>query len=69
MAPGGHHLVAAGLDPAGHPRYLVSAVTLATPANQLAWTGFEATPFVVAGILAVLVGAALVLVTRRRRTS
>lgn len=69
LAPGGHHLVAAGLDPSGAMRYLRSDVTVAVPANQLAWTGFETMPYVVAGVLAVAAGVGMVLISRRRRTA
>jgi hypothetical protein len=69
LAPGTHHLVSAGVDPSGNVRYLRSDVTVTTPSGQLAWTGFETTPVVLAGGLAVLLGIVLVVVTRRRRTA
>jgi LPXTG-motif cell wall-anchored protein len=69
LAPGAHHLVSAGADPSGNMRYLRSDVTVTTPSGQLAWTGFETAPFVLAGVLAVLLGVGLVVVTRRRRTA
>ena len=69
LAPGAHHLVSAGLDPSGAARYLRSDVTVTTASNQLAWTGFETLPFVGIGVLALVAGAALVVVTRKRRTA
>jgi hypothetical protein len=69
LAPGAHHLVAVGVDASVNARVLRSDVTVPTPAGQLAWTGFEATPFALAGGLAVLLGIVLVVVPRRRRTA
>src|SRR5205085_8490009 len=69
LAPGAHHLVSAGLDPSGNPRYLTSAVTVAQASGTLAWTGFETLPVLGAGILAVALGAGLVVLGRRRRTA
>jgi hypothetical protein len=69
LAPGGHHLVSAGVDANGSPRYLRTDVTVAAAANQLAWTGFETMPYVGAGVLAVAAGVGMVLITRRRRTA
>jgi hypothetical protein len=67
LAPGAHHLVAAGVDPSGALRYLRVDVTVTQAAGQLAWTGFEALPFVGAGVLALALGSGLVVVSRRRR--
>jgi hypothetical protein len=69
LAPGAHHLVSAGLDPSGNPRYLTSAVTVAQASGTLAWTGFETLPVLGGGILAVALGAGLIVVGRRRRTA
>ena len=69
LAPGAHHLVSAGVDPSGNPRYLTSAVSVAQATGTLAWTGFETLPVLLGGVLTVAVGAGLVLVGRRRRTA
>jgi hypothetical protein len=69
LAPGAHHLVSVGYDPSGKVRYLVTAITVATPADQLAWTGFETLPWAGGGGLAVALGVGMVLITRRRRTA
>lgn len=69
LAPGAHHLVAAGVDPSGQSRYLTSAITVAQASGTLAWTGFEALPALLGGGAAVALGAALLVVARRRRTA
>jgi hypothetical protein len=69
LAPGSHHLVSAGLDPSGNPRYLTSAVTVAQATGTLAWTGFETLPVLGTGVLVVALGAGLIVVGRRRRTA
>jgi hypothetical protein len=69
LAPGAHHLVAAGVDSSGNVRYLRTDVTVTTSADQLAWTGFETLPYVLAGIAALAIGGGLVFVARRRRTA
>ncbi|MDP9429377.1 MAG: hypothetical protein M3Q47_11135 [Actinomycetota bacterium] len=73
LAAGTHHLVGAGLDPSGDPRYTVLAVTLAGSRQDggadLAPAGFGSAPYLGAGSLALVVGAGLVVMSRRRRTS
>lgn len=69
LPAGAHSLVASGVDPSGTPRYLRSDVTVTSPAgtgDSLAWTGFDATGPVLAGGLAILAGAGLLLLSRRR---
>lgn len=74
LAPGTHTLVALGVDPAGDPRSLVSAVGVAgaAPAARagggpaLADTGAEVTGPAVTGAAALVLGAALTLAGRRR---
>jgi hypothetical protein len=74
LEAGAHHLVAAGVDPGGAVRYLRTDVTLPAASSsstgpELAWTGFEALPFAVAGGLAVVAGAGFLVLARRRRAS
>ncbi|MCW2677478.1 MAG: Fibronectin type protein [Modestobacter sp.] len=71
LVNGEHHLVAAGVDANGNPRYLVTAITVsggtaATATGGLAYTGFSALPFVGGGLLALLAGAGLLVASRRR---
>ena len=72
LANGTHHLVAAGVDPSGNPRYLVVEVTVSggtavvTAAGGLAYTGFSALPFVGGGLLTLVAGAGLLVASRRR---
>jgi hypothetical protein len=76
LADGTHHLVAAGVDASGNPRYLVVEVTvsggtavvvgLATTGDDLAYTGFSALPVAGAGVLALLAGGGLLVASRRR---
>jgi LPXTG-motif cell wall-anchored protein len=70
LATGTHHLVAAGLDPSGDPRYLVSEVTVAASgsgASTLAYTGSEPLPLLVCAGVLLMAGSALVVLGRRRR--
>lgn len=75
LAPGAHSLVAVGVDPAGNPRSLVSALTVAGAApaaragtgSALAYTGAEVTGTAVAGLAALGLGTVLTLAGRRRR--
>jgi hypothetical protein len=74
LANGTHHLVAAGVDVDGKPRYLVVEVTVsggvatvATTGSGLAYTGFTALPFVGAGVLALALGGGLLVASRRRQ--
>ena len=69
LAPGAHHLVRPASSPGQRALPASRAVTVAMPANQLAWTGFETLPVLGAGVLAVLLGAGLVVLGRRRRTA
>ena len=66
---GTHHLVAAGVDENGNPRYLVTEVTITggTTASGLAYTGFSAAPFLGAGALALVAGGGLLVASRRRQ--
>ena len=73
LAAGQHHLVASGVAPDGTERFLRMDVTVAAASattgaqgEELAWTGFEATPWVLGGVGAVLLGAVTLLVARRR---
>lgn len=69
LEAGEHHLVASGLDRSGNPRYLRTDVALAAPTSsptQLAWTGVDVLPVAGAGLLALLLGAGLVILARRR---
>jgi hypothetical protein len=72
LANGTHHLVAAGVDENGNPRYLVVEVTVSggvatVTSSGLAYTGFTALPFVGAGVLALGVGGGLLVASRRRQ--
>jgi hypothetical protein len=70
LAAGQHHLVASGVAPDGSQRFMRMDVTVAAGSashdGELAWTGFEAAPWVLGGVGAVLVGAVTLLITRRR---
>jgi titin len=83
-ALGDHHLVAAGLDASADPLYLTSAIRLVTaggppsggapsgdgPTDEtLAFTGFDAGPITVVGVLTLLAGTGLLLIGRKRRTA
>lgn len=73
LANGKHHLVAAGVDANGNPRYLVTEVTVtggvaaAGNTGGLAYTGSTPLPFVGAGVLALAVGGGLLVASRRRQ--
>ncbi len=72
LAAGTHHLVAAGVDASGNPRYLVSAVSVAAASSGgsgLAYTGAEPLPLLAGAGVLLLAGTALVIVGRRRRTA
>ncbi|WP_409330142.1 fibronectin type III domain-containing protein [Trujillonella humicola] len=79
LAPGVHTLVAVGVDPAGDPHHLVSAVTVAGtapaavagpgPGPALAVTGAEVAGPAAAGVGALVLGGVLTLAGRRRATS
>jgi hypothetical protein len=66
LAAGQHHLVAAGVDPNGELRYLTLPITVTDGGATLAYTGADVVVPAVGGLLAVLVGAGLLLVARRR---
>ena len=67
LAAGSHTLVAAGLDPSGEMRYLTLPITVITAADQLAFTGFDVQAPLTGGLAALGIGAALIVVSRRRR--
>jgi hypothetical protein len=67
LAAGNHTLVAAGVDPNGEMRYLTLPVTVTGDGGaQLAYTGADVVLPTIGGLLAVLAGAGLLLVARRR---
>ena len=78
LVDGQHHVVAAGVDPDGNPRYLVTAVTvsggvaapnaapIAGTSSGLAYTGFSPMPFIGVGLVALLAGGGLLVASRRR---
>jgi hypothetical protein len=66
LAAGQHHLVAAGVDPSGELRYLTLPVTVTGGGAALAYTGADVVVPAIGGLLAVLVGAGLLFVARRR---
>jgi len=66
LASGTHHLVAAGVDADGNPRYLVTEI-LVSGGTGLAYTGFSPAPYLGGGLVLLLAGAGLVLAGRRRR--
>jgi hypothetical protein len=74
LVNGVHHLVATGIDPSGATRNLVVEVTVTggrTAAasggtGSLAYTGFAALPWLLAGLVALALGTGLVVVGRRR---
>ncbi|MCU1670558.1 MAG: exported protein of unknown function, partial [Blastococcus sp.] len=68
--PNGHHtLVAAGVDPAGQTRYMNLPITVTAGKAELAYTGASIVGPGVAGLLALVVGTGLLIVSRRRRAS
>jgi LPXTG-motif cell wall-anchored protein len=70
LANGTHHLVASGVDANGNPRYLVVEITVSGgTASGLAYTGFSALPYAGAGVLALLAGGGLLVVSRRRQAA
>ena len=70
LAAGTHHLVAAGVDPSGNPRYLVQQVSVTTAASSstpgLADTGAEPLPLLIGAGALLLAGTALTSLGRRR---
>ena len=74
LAAGQHNLVAAGVDPTGAMRYMTLPVTVTATVTggtvatgpQLAFSGADVVVPTIGGVLAVLVGAALLFVGRRR---
>jgi titin len=69
LASGRHTLVAAGVDPAGQTRYLNLPITVTAGTAELAYTGASIVGPGVAGLLALVVGTGLLIVSRRRRTA
>jgi titin len=66
--PNGHHtLVAAGVDPSGQTRYMNLPITVTAGEAELAYTGASIVGPGVAGLLALVVGTGLLIVSRRRR--
>ena len=63
---GSHSLVAAGVGASGQPRNLRMNVTVARPANELAYTGASVLTPALAGLGALVLGGGLLLVSRRR---
>jgi LPXTG-motif cell wall-anchored protein len=76
LPAGQHHVVAAGVDPSGELRYLTLPVTVTGGDGNgaagggggatLAYTGADVVVPAIGGLLAVLVGAGLLFVARRR---
>jgi hypothetical protein len=68
---GTHHLVSAGVDGNGDPRYLVTEITVVggvvVSSSGLAYTGFSAAPFLGVGALALVAGGGLLVASRRRQ--
>jgi hypothetical protein len=65
--PDGHHtLVAAGVDPAGHTRYLTLGVTVTAGSAELAYTGASVLTPALAGLGALVLGGGLLMASRRR---
>jgi hypothetical protein len=70
LTNGTHHLVATGVDANGNVRYLVVEVTVSGGVvTGLAYTGFSALPYAGAGALALLIGAGLLVASRRRQAA
>jgi hypothetical protein len=69
LAVGQHTLVAAGLDPNGEMRYVTLPITVTAGGAMLANTGADVTAPAIGGLAAVLVGAGLLTVARRRPES
>jgi hypothetical protein len=69
LASGHHTLVAAGVDPSGHTRYLTLPITVTAGKAELAYTGASVVGPGVAGLVALTVGTGLLFLSRRRRTS
>jgi hypothetical protein len=71
LAAGSHTLVAAGLDPNGEMRYLTLPITVVDTAGavhgRLAFTGFDVQAPLTGGLVALGIGTALIVVSRRRR--
>lgn len=69
----GHHtLVASGVDPTGTVRYVTLPVTVTggtTGSGGLAYTGFDVALPLTGGLIALGVGATLMVVTRRRKVA
>jgi hypothetical protein len=66
LAVGQHTLVAAGVDAAGQLRYLTLPITVTAGGAMLAATGADVTAPAIGGLAAVLLGAGLLVVARRR---
>ena len=69
LAAGHHTLVAAGVDNAGHMRYMTLPVTVSAAGQAtLAYTGASIVTPAIAGLAALMVGAGLLVASRRRTT-
>jgi hypothetical protein len=66
LEAGQHTLVASGLDPSGVIRYVTLPVTVA---GSLAYTGFDVALPLTGGLIALGVGATLLVVSRRRKVA
>lgn len=66
LADGHHTLVAAGADPSGQMRYLTLPITVTGGSAELAYTGASVLTPALAGLGALVLGAGLLLVSRRR---
>jgi hypothetical protein len=70
LEAGNHTLVASGVDPSGNVRYVNLAVTVASTGKaQLAYTGADVALPSIVGLLAVSLGAGLIVVRRRAARS
>lgn len=69
LASGNHTLVAAGVDPSGHTRYMNLPITVTAGTAELAYTGASVIGPGIAGLLALVVGSGLLIVSRRRRSA
>ncbi|MGZ4648356.1 MAG: fibronectin type III domain-containing protein [Blastococcus sp.] len=69
LAAGNHTLVAAGVDNAGHMRYMTLPVTVSASGQAtLAYTGASIVTPAIAGLVALVAGAGLLVASRRRTT-
>jgi len=69
LASGNHTLVAAGVDRSGQTRYMNLPITVTAGTAELAYTGASVIGPGIAGLLALVVGSGLLIVSRRRRSA